>query len=310
MMMKNLLVLAFLFYAGFASAQDETIKKLQKEAIRDIKKEIKDTTEWTWKKGGTYNLSLSQGSLSNWAAGGDDFSLSVNTLLSLYAFHQKDKHSWDNTLDLSFGYVRTSSLGSRKNDDRIDLLSKYGYAVSSDWHLTTLFNFRTQALKGYDYSDSTRALTSTFFAPAYILTSLGMDYKPNDAFSVFLSPATSRWVIVKNGNLSERGLYGVSPGRHSNNELGAFVTATYIKDFNENLSYKGRLDLFSNYKNNPQNVDVFMSNLLSVKLWKAISASWNVDLIYDDDARLFGKYGTSPRIQLKSLVGLGLAVRF
>ncbi|HYH16159.1 MAG TPA: DUF3078 domain-containing protein [Flavisolibacter sp.] len=309
-MMKKILCLAFLLYAGGVFAQDETIKKLQKDAIRDIKKNINDTTEWTWKKGGTYNLSLSQGSLSNWAAGGDEFSLSVNTILSLFAFHQKDKHSWDNTLDLNFGYIRTTSLGSRKNDDRIDLLSKYGYAVSSDWNVATLVNFRTQALRGYDYNDSARTLTSTFLSPAYVLTSVGMDYKPNDEFSLFLSPITSRWVIVKNDSLSAKGLYGVEPGRHTRNEIGAFVTATYIKDINPNVSYKGRLDLFSNYRHNPQNVDVFMSNILSVKLWKVISASWNVDLIYDDDARLFGKNGTSPRIQLKSLVGIGLGLQF
>lgn len=124
-------------------AQDETIKKLQKDAGRNIEKDPADTTDWTWKKGGTYNLNLLQGSLSNWAAGGDDFSLAVNTLLNLYTFYRNDKHSWDNTLDLNFGYVHTSSQGSRKNDDRVDLLSKYGYAVSSDWHLSTLFNFRT-----------------------------------------------------------------------------------------------------------------------------------------------------------------------
>ena len=309
-MRKNLFTIALLLCAGLLFAQDETVRKLQKEAARDIKKEINDTTNWTWKKGGTYNLNLSQGSLNNWAAGGDDFSLSVNTLLNLYTFYQNDKHSWDNTLDLNFGYVRTSSLGGRKNDDRIDLVSKYGYAVSSDWNISTLVNFRTQALRGYEYNDSARTLTSTFFSPAYVLTSLGMDYKPHERFTVFLSPVTSRWVIVKNDSLSARGLYGVTPGEHSRNEIGAFVTASYLKDITETISYKGRIDLFSNYRNNPQNVDVFMSNLLSVKLWKVLSASWNVDLIYDDDARLFGKTGTSPRLQFKSLVGLGLAVRF
>jgi hypothetical protein len=308
--MKKIMLLAGLLYSLGSFAQDETIKKLQKDAARDIKKDIKDTTEWTWKKGGIYNLNLSQGSLSNWAAGGDDFSLSVNTVLSLFAFYQKDKHNWDNTLDLNFGYVRTTTLGSRKNDDRIDLLSKYGYAVSSNWNLTGLFNFRTQALKGYDYSQEERTLTSAFLAPAYVLTSVGTDFKPNDQFSVFLSPVSSRWVIVKDDSLSAKGLYGVAPGKHSRNEIGAFVTANYFKEFNENVSYKGRLDLFSNYRNNPQNIDVFMSNILSVKMWKVISASWNVDLIYDDDARLFGKNGNSPRIQLKSLVGLGLALRF
>lgn len=308
--MKKMLLPFFLATHLLLYAQDETVKGLQKEVARDIKKDAADTAQYTWKKGGIYNLNLSQGSLNNWAAGGDEFSLSVNTILSLFAFYKKDKHSWDNTLDLNFGYVRSTSLGSRKNDDRIDLLSKYGRAVSSDWNITTLFNFRTQLLKGYAYEKEQRTLTSNFLAPAYILTSLGMDYKPNDRFSLFLSPVTARWVIVKDDSLSNKGLYGVEPGQHSRTELGAFVTASYLKAINENVSYKGRLDLFSNYRNNPQNVDVFMSNILSVKLWKAVSASWNVDLIYDDDVRLFGESNRAAALQLKSLVGLGLAVRF
>ena len=308
--MKKIVLLLLLVLPFVSDAQDQTVKDLQKEAAKAIKKDPADTTASTWKKGGIYNLNLSQGSLSNWAAGGDEFSLSVNTILSLFAFYKQDKYSWDNTLDLNFGYVRSTSLGSRKNDDRIDLLSKFGRAVSSDWNVSTLFNFRSQLLKGYAYEERDRTLTSAFLSPAYVLTSLGMDYKPNDRFSLFLSPLTARWIIVKDDSLSAKGLYGVTPGRHSKNELGAFITATYIQAFNENVSYKGRLDLFSNYKNDPQNVDVFLSNILTVKLWKAVAASWNVDLIYDDDVRLFGDKGTSAGVQLKSLVGLGLAVRF
>ena len=299
-------MLAFSFSA---IAQDETVKKLQTEAEKKIAKQA-DTTQWTWKKGGIYNINLSQGSLSNWAAGGDDFSLSLNSILSMYAFYQKNKSSWDNTLDFNLGYLRSSSLGSRKNDDRIDLLSKYGYAVSSDWNVATLFNFRSQLLNGYTYPDDVKTFSSAFLSPAYILLSLGMDYKPKPEFSVFLSPVTARWLIVKDDSLSARGLYGVEPGEHSKMEFGAFVTANYLKEINKSVSYKGRLDLFSNYRHNPEKVDVFMSNILAFKLSRILSATWNVDLIYDDDIRIFGEDGKSPALQLKYLVGLGLMVKF
>ncbi len=125
-----------------------------------------------------------------------------------------------------------------------------------------------------------------------------------------MSPVTARWLIVKDDSLSAMGAYGVDPGDHSKSELGAFVSASYLKEFNKIVSYKGRLDLFSNYKHNPEKVDVFMSNIVSVKLSKILSATWNVDIIYDDDVRIFGKDGTSPAVQLKSLVGVGLLVKF
>jgi len=83
-----------------------------------------------------------------------------------------------------------------------------------------------------------------------------------------------------------------------------------MKEFNKTLSYKGRLDLFSNYKHNPQNIDLYMTNALNVKLNKILALTWSVDLIYDDDVRLFGPTQTSAGLQLKSLVGVGLLVKF
>jgi hypothetical protein len=305
--MKKIL-LATLLFSGLAHAQDETVKKLSTDAAVSIKKEA-DTL--VWKRGGLYNLNLSQGSLSNWAAGGDEFSLAVTSLLNLYSFYKKDRHSWDNTLDFNFGYVRTSSLGSRKNDDRLDLLSKYGYTLdSSKWNVAGLVNFRSQLFKGYTYKNDIKEFTSAFLSPGYILTSIGLDFKPNDDFSLFFSPVTARWVIVKDDTLSARGLYGVEPGKHTRSEFGAFVSANYLNEISKSITYKGRLDLFSNYRHNPGKIDVFMTNVLSVKLSRVLSASWNVDLIYDDDVRLFGKDGTSAAVQLKSLVGLGLLVNF
>ena len=309
--MKKILLLTGLFYCLFSYSQDETVKKLRSETEKNIKKDPNDTTQKTWKTGGVYSLNLSQGSLSNWAAGGEKFSIAVNSLLSTYAFYKKGKHSWDNTFDFNLGYVKTTSLGSRKNDDRFDLLSKYGYAISSKLNAAALFNLRSQFFEGYTYSDdNVKTYSSNFMAPGYILLSAGLDYKPVKELSIFFSPTTARWVIVKDTALSNKGLYGVKPGEKSNFEFGAFASINYMKEFNKTLSYKGRLDLFSNYKHNPQNIDLYMTNALNVKLSKVLSLTWSVDLIYDDDVRLFGPTQTSPGLQLKSLIGVGLLVKF
>lgn len=293
-----------------ATAQDETVKTLRKDAEKTIKKDAADTTVKTWKKGGIYGINISQGSLNNWAAGGDDFSLSVNSILSLFAFYKKDKHSWDNTFDFNLGYVKTTSLGSRKNDDRIDLLSKYGYALNPKLNLAGLVNFRSQLFAGYTYPDNVKTFSSTFLSPAYVLFSPGLDYKPNSNLSLFVSPVTARWVIVMNDTLSARGSYGVDPGKHSINEIGAFASVNYFKEFNKVVTYKGRLDLFSNYKKKPQNIDLYFTNILNFKLAKALSATWSVDMIYDDDVKLFGKTKKGAALQLKSLIGIGLLFKF
>ena len=72
--MRKCLFAALLFTTVIAKAQDETVKSLSKDASITIKKP-EDTVQKEWKRGGVYNLNLAQGSLNNWAAGGDNFSV-------------------------------------------------------------------------------------------------------------------------------------------------------------------------------------------------------------------------------------------
>lgn len=290
-------------------AQDITVSTLRKETGRSIKKEA-DTSTWRWKRGGLLSLNLAQGSLSNWAAGGDDFSMSINAYVNYYIFHRHKKHTWDNSFDLNFGYIQSTSLGSRKNDDRFDYLSKYGYDINNKWYVTGLFNFRSQFFDGYTGAGSNASFSSTFLSPAYILLSAGFDYKPNQKFSMFISPLTSRWVIVANKFLSEKGSYGVPIGKNSINELGAFVSINYNNLIAKNVTYRSRLDMFSNYKNKPQNIDVYMTNLFSCKINKYLSATYALDVVYDDDVRIFGPNKNAARTQLKSLIGIGFMMPF
>src|SRR5258706_7940346 len=308
--MKKLLLLIPLIFSLVSFSQDEKVKKLRSESERNISKDPSDTIPKAWKKGGLISVNLAQGSLSNWTAGGENFSLAVNSLVSLYAFYKKEKHSWDNTFDFNLGYVKTTSLGSRKNDDRFDLLSKYGHNISEKLSVSVLANLRSQFFKGYIYPGNIKTFSSAFMAPGYLLLGVGLDYKPNKDLSIFFSPATARWVIVRDTALSNKGLYGVTPGKKANLEFGAFISINYLKEFNKVLAYKGRLDLFSNYRHNPQNVDLYMTNTLNVKISKILSAVWGLDLIYDDDAKLFGKNRRSPALQVRSLVGIGLQVKF
>jgi Protein of unknown function (DUF3078) len=303
-----LLPLLFLFYQ--VNAQDPSVKKLQEESGKEIKKDPNDTLPWTWKTGGLYSLNVAQSSLSNWAGGGEEFSISLTSLLSLYAFHKKNRFTWDNTFDFALGYVNTTSLGSRKSDDRFDLLSKAGHRISPKVSLSGIFNVRSQFFNGYTYDENVPIYSSTFMAPGYLLLGAGFDYKPNPNLSVFFSPATARWVFVWDTLLSNKGMYGVKPGDKSIFEFGAFLSVNYLKAIGKNIVYKGRLDLYSNYLIDPQNIDLYMTNLLSVKLGKWLALNYGLDLIYDDDVELFGPNKNAPRLQVKSLVGLGFQVRF
>lgn len=310
--MKTLLSAALLLAALSCYSQDQTVKDLKNEASKSITKDPKDTAHKTWKLGGLFNLNINQGSLSNWSAGGDKFSFSLNSYLNLFAFYKKNKSSWDNNLDLAYGIVNTTSLGSRKASDRIDLLSKYGYALSKKWNASVLFNLRTQFAKGYAYSKTvagkdTSSVISNSFAPAYILLSLGFDYKPNADLSVFISPLTERWVLVTDRLIAP--LFGIDSAKKSKNELGAFVSVNYSKKLGGSFTYKTKLDLFSNYKQKPQNIDVFWSNVITAKITKYINFTFNLDMIYDDDTHNVDP-AKGPAPQWLQLMGIGFAYNF
>ena len=305
-MIRKLLVGAVLhLFIMHAGAQDSSIKGLRENTTRKI---AEDTAHKDgWKTGGLFTLNLAQGSLSNWQGGGDKSSFSAVGFVNLFAAWREGKHVWNNTLDLGYGYINTTSLGARKSDDRIDLLSKYGYEISKNLYASALFNFRSQFAAGYAYASDpngveTKNLTSEFMAPGYMLISLGLDYKPQPYLSVFASPFTERWVFVANDLLSSQGAYGVDTGATSRNEFGAFLSTEFNKDIMTNVSLKSRLDLFSNYKNRPGNIDIFWTNVLAMKINKYLTANFALDLLYDDNA--------IARMQIRQLLGIGFSAKF
>ena len=303
--MKFKLLILLSLNVIFVKAQDIPVKVLLNEAEKSIAKKA-DTTQWTTKSGGLMSVNITQGSLSNWAAGGDKFSLAINSYFNFYRFYRKRNHTWDNNLDINLGFVQTTSLGSRKNDDRIDFVSKSGHKIRNNLFASGLFNFRSQFFDGYTYGpNQTRTFSSTILSPAYIFLSAGLDYRPDPKFNLFFSAITSRWTIVMNEYLSDRGAYGVEPGMHSINAFGALSSINYSRDVAKNIVYRGRLDLFSNYRNNPLNIDLFMTNNFTFIINKYLSANYNLDLIYDDDVRIFGPNNNRPGLQVKSIIGIG-----
>ncbi len=290
-------------------AQDAGVKALQNDASKSVSRDPKDTSTATWRKGGAFAVNINQGSLTNWSAGGEKFSLSVNSYLNLFAFYKEGKNSWDNSLDLAYGIVKTTSLGMRKASDRINFFSKYGREIKPKLSVAALVDFRSQFADGFAYSKTgagldTQVVTSRTLQPAYALASLGLDYKPNKDLSIYVSPITARFVIVTDAFLKPK--YNIPTGKSARQELGAFASVNYLKALSKTITYKSKLDLFSNYKSNPQNVDIFFTNVITAKLLKYLNFSFNFDMIYDDDiANTVAGKGPAP--QILQLMGIGFA---
>ena len=299
----------------------ERLKTEAEDQIAFVNKEIvRLSPPIVWKKGGFIGANFNQILFDNWAAGGVN-AVSVTTLANYYANYKKDKSSWNTNLDLAYGMIQNKDQKPRKNEDKIDLLSKYGY-TSPIKHVdyAALVNFKSQFAPSYTYNEKNEQspMISTFLAPAFVLASLGLDYKPKPYFSVYLSPATGKFTIVNVNDNAIKKAFAVDSNKTIRSEFGAYMNVFFQKDITKTINLLSRLALFNNYtdKNiaNRKNIDVNFENMVNAKLSKYLTANLFVNWIYDNDIEI--KYDENdptrvgPRLQFKEVFGIGLSYKF
>ncbi len=269
--------------------------------------EKKDTL---WTTSGNTTLNFSQVSLSNWAAGGKS-SMSGIFMVNYAANYKKDKVSWDNSFDFRYGFLKEKETDLRKSDDNIDISSKLGYQAKGNWYYSGLLNFKSQFAPGYNYTDDEKGdAISKFMAPGYLTAALGMDYK-TDVFSAMIAPLSGKFTFVTDEDLSDDGAFGVDEGSKVRGELGATVKLELKKDIMKNVALNTKLDLFSNYLDNPQNVDVDWTVKINMKVNDYLSANLITQMIYDKDIEFENSDGSvESRLQFMESFGVGLTFKF
>ncbi|MGE5480694.1 MAG: DUF3078 domain-containing protein [Chloroflexota bacterium] len=323
----KLLVIAFSIFTYAGALFSQVVEPEAK--LRELNK---DTLKG-WYYGGLVGLNFSQVSLTNWAAGGEN-SLALNGLFSVFSNYKEEKMTWDNSLDVGYGFMVQGKKGVFiKTDDKFDALSKYGRKAFDNVYYAALLNFKTQMSIGRDYKKDTSKI-SNFMAPAYLIGALGMDYKPNSYLSAFAAPVTGKITFVEDQDLADSGAYGVKPAvfdaqgnliRHGETrkiEFGGYIRIIYTKnDFAtealKNVSLTSKIDLFSNYLKNPQNIDVSWENIIAFRVNKYITFNISTHLLYDDDITInidnnddgiFDESG--PRTQFKEILAVGFSYKF
>lgn len=290
-----------------------------------------------WKKGCRLALIVGQAGSKNWASGSDVFSLSTNAFLNAYANGQKGKWYFNSSLIASYGLINSDEYATIKNDDKIDFFSTVGVNLKAKpaLGLGGAFNFRSQFSNGYDRDYLNQGLkrrTSGFFAPAYItIAPLGLNYHKKN-IDLYITALGFRGVIVSNAPYSylfqggiipeniineknpankERSvaeMYGVDPNKTIQTQVGPYMSVGYNNEIFKNVSYVGRLDLFSDFTHSkPGNIYVFWTNTFYLKVNNWLSAVYSLDLAYDDDIKKFGYFKDHPALQSKSILGIGVS---
>ena len=256
-----------------------------------------------WKVGAIVRLAFNQGYISkNWSGGGES-SMATTYTFEGFANYKKRNHIWNNSLKVKYGLLKLGNQKFRTNEDEIDLNTKYGKRAAKNWYYSVQFNLKTQMLKTYSYpNDKPRFLKSNFFAPARIIASVGMDYKPNNHLSILLSPLSAKYTIVSDIVNIDQTVYGIDKDKKIKKEIGSYVSIFYEAIFWEDLEFKNTLTLYSNYSNKPQNIDVDWEVNITMPINRYLSSKISTRLVSDDD--------TGAKVQFKENFSVGILYRF
>lgn len=259
----------------------------------------KDTTKF-WTKKGNVSLLFNQSAYNKQWLGGGTSNIAGNFGLNYDFNYKKEDIVWDNKFILAYGLTKIKGdEKTAKTDDRLELNSLWGKKATGQWYYSMFFNFKTQMDTGLDKNDDK---ISHFFSPAYFQLGPGMLWKKSNNLSVNFSPATAKLIIV-HPHFTEFGpSFGVLQGDSFRFEFGASISSYYKFNIMTNVSVENRLNLYSNYLANPQNVDVDYQMNVIMKINKYLSANVALQAIYDDNS--------IQAVQVREVFGLGVNYGF
>jgi hypothetical protein len=314
--MKNIITTFLLFFTFLSIAHSQ---------------EKKDTLGWH--KSGFIAVNFSQAAFSNWAEGGEN-SIAGTGIFNFLAKYRGYKKYWDTNLDLAFGLLKSNDQGIRKNEDKIDLSSNYGKFAFGKFYYSAQLNFRTQFAPGYNYPNDTVEI-SKFMAPGFLTLAVGLNWKPNKYFSLFISPVTGKFTFVLDQKLADAGAFGVDSAIYDSNgnkiqngkeirpEFGVSLNAVLEKEIFKNILFATKLQLFNNYtdknSDNRKNIDINWETGLLMKVNSFLSAAVSTQLIYDNDIPVpiyqtingvKTQIGKGPRTQFKESLALSIGYKF
>ncbi|NHN25500.1 DUF3078 domain-containing protein [Flavobacterium jejuense] len=303
-MKKLFLIVSFISLSVFSQKTEGELINTTSAA----EKKSKDTINMGWKRGGNFVLLFNQSAFNNEWLGGGTSNIAGNAGLN-YDFNYKTPELiWDNKFIAAYGINKLKGQETTKSDDRLEFTSLIGKKAKGYWFYSGFLNFKTQMDAGFVKaadpvtSEIIFIKNSHFFSPAYLQAGPGMLWKKNDNLKVNIAPATSRLIYVHKHFTEFGSAFGVEQGKSSRFEFGAALNGYYKFNIMENVSMENILNLYSNYLENPQNVDIDYQMNLVMKINKYISTNIAFQAIYDDNA--IGAF------QIREVFGLGFNYGF
>ena len=325
-MKKQLLILlSFLCFAICIHAQDnadarqvaEQSLSKSKDIISTAQKEDDAEKKSNWKISGILSLNTSASYLVNWVAGGNN-TVNAVAAANVSFLYKKNNVAWDSNIDTDYGiaYLSDNNFPWRKTNDKLNISTKFGWEFAKTWYLTALGSFKTQ----YAYGTDTKKLSSMFMAPSYTDLSVGIDWKPNDIFSLYLSPVAGRITTAITDSIDLKLKYAVMTQEDIDNGINKNFRAEFGASFKGSINYTRienfkiltTVSLFTPYTKDFGKVDVDWDFSISYQFLKVLNVSLGTSLKYYNSVLIPDKDGNNPkaRVQFKSILGLGIGYSF
>lgn len=297
------------------------VEKQDKSKLLEVQRIVVKQKYWKYRT--EANLAFSQTALFNWVKGGEK---SLSSLLDITGYadynNKQLKLSSNHFARLKLGFLASGDNPVRKNQDLIETNSKLNHKAFGKFDFSGIMLFKTQVAPGYNYPNDSVPV-SKFFNPATLTLGLGLDYKPNANTSINFSPISYKGTYMTDTATIDQTKYGILPDRKSKHEPGLSFMVSHIWKPYKSIGITNRLQLFTNYINNPQNIDIDWEMILVANLNWFTDLRINTHMIFDDDTKtpvlddndkpVLNPDGTTKktaRVQFKEMIGVSLAFRF
>ncbi len=260
-----------------------------------------------WRKTASVSLQITQNyATNNWHQG------AVNSFAMLggakaRADYKNENISWENSAEWRFGVSTVSGDTVRKmntTDDRIYVLSKFGYQVHKHWYVSVLAEFKTNLFP--NFQKNSNRVNTTFLTPIRYTMGVGIDCKVFKGVSINFSPATYKLVYALNSNPEKVNVtdFGIATGNNIIHEIGSSVRVEWRWKPIKEIVTETKFYFFTNYKQIETeleiNVDFIINRYLSAKLMLHPRYDGTVDAVADQKSKM----------QFKELISVGFAHTF
>ncbi len=314
------LCLIVLFIANYTSAQRRTPSKENYTITINPVYKQKSTAKQGWSTNAEFGFSFLSNFLINPPKGGGDNRLSFGGVFNLFNTYNNGKFGWKNEINLAYGVQKVGSgyleefpdekIPFTKNIDNFRYYSKivHRHSYFSNFYYTLDVFFSSQLTPTFE-DNSIRDVQkrgqpiADFLSPALFQASLGVDYQPTKSWSIFLSPAAYKTIIVLNDDIAndfifdeEQGFLGSVHGNryrelpdgtlvfeNFDHQIGGALRVTHKTQGTKRISINSNLLLFSNYQRNPSRIDVNWRNEVNLRVFKGLQLSLLSLLSYDHD---------------------------